>query len=97
MSQAGQSQKKSYRSKFRPEYPSDFHFDYKDPVTMYRFVLEGGKIVPARISKLSLAQQKRVAEAVKLARNLALLPNGKDGFDYFERPEPISPKPFALE
>ena len=45
--------KKSYRSKFRPDYPAEFVFDYKDPVTLYRFIMEGGKIVPSRISKLS--------------------------------------------
>lgn len=89
--------KASYRSKYRTEYPADFHFDYKDPMTLGRFLMEGGKIVPARISKLSLGQQKRVASAVKQARNLALLPYGADAYDYADRPEPISPKPFSLE
>ena len=89
--------KKSYRSKFRPEYPSDFNFDYKDPVTLYRFIMEGGKIIPSRISKLSMTQQRNAAKAVKKARSLALLPAGTDAYDRFERPEPISAKPFELE
>ena len=89
--------KKSYRSKYRPEFPSDFHFDYKDPVTLNRFLMEGGKIVPSRISKLSMAQQKRAAKAVKKARSLALLPLGTDAYDYGERPEPISARPFSLD
>ncbi len=86
--------KKNYRSKYRPEFPGDFHFDYKDPVTLGRFLMEGGKIVPSRISKLSQNQQRRVALAVKQARSLALLPMGTQAYDTYERPEAISPKPF---
>ena len=86
--------KKAVRSKYRSEFGGDYVFDYKDPVTLGRFLSEGGKITPARISKLSLAQQKKVANAVKKARSLALLPSGSDAYDTFERSEPISPKPF---
>ena len=89
--------KKSTRSKYRSEYPADFHFDYKDPMTLGRFIMEGGKIVPARISKLSMSQQKRVARAIRKARSLALLPNGTEAYDNFERPEAISAKPIALD
>lgn len=89
--------KKNYRSKFRPDYPADFEFDYKDPVTLGRFIMEGGKIVPSRISKLSSAQQKNVAAAIRKARSLALLPNGTGAYDTFERPETISAKPFTIE
>lgn len=88
--------RKNIRSKYRPEFPGDYHFDYKDPQTLARFISEGGKITPARISKLSLAQQKRVAGAVKKARNLGMLPLGNEAFDFFERPEAISPKPFSI-
>ena len=88
--------KKPIRSKFRPEYPVDFVFDYKDPVTLSRFVMEGGKIVPARISKLSLTQQRKVSAAVKRARSLALLPYGAVANDNLGRVEPVSPKPFAI-
>lgn len=89
--------KKSYRSKFRPEFPVNFNFDYKDPLTLSRFTMEGGKIIPSRISKLSLAQQKKVAAAVKKARSLALLPMGTHAYDTFERPEAISARPFPIE
>lgn len=89
--------KKNYRSKFRPDYPADFEFDYKDPVTLGRFIMESGKIVPSRISKLSSAQQKNVASAIRKARSLALLPNGTEAYDTFERPETISPKPFTID
>ena len=89
--------KKSFRSKYRPEYPGNFYFDYKDPVTLNRFVMEGGKIIPSRISKMSNSQQRRVAAAVRKARNVALLPSGNDAYDYHGRPEPISPKPFEID
>ena len=96
-SDGGKGMRKNYRSKFRPDYPADFKFDYKDPVTLGRFIMEGGKIVPSRISKLSSGQQKNVAAAVRKARSLALLPNGTSAYDTFERPETISPKPFEIE
>lgn len=89
--------KKNYRSKYRSEYPGDFHFDYKDPVTLGRFLMEGGKIVPSRISKLSTSQQRRAAAAIKKARSLALLPIGTTAYDHFDRAESISPRPFSLE
>ena len=88
--------KKSYRSKYRPEFPGTFNFDYKDPVTLYRFIMEGGKIIPSRISKLSMGQQRKVSAAIRKSRNLALLPVGSDAYDTFDRPEPISPKPFEI-
>ena len=94
---AEKGMKKNYRSKFRPDYPADFNFDYKDPVTLGRFIMEGGKIVPSRISKLSAAQQKNVASAIRKARSLALLPNGTGAYDTFERPETISAKPFSID
>lgn len=89
--------KKQIRSKYRPEFSGDTHFDYKDAQTLGRFISEGGKITPARISKLSLNQQKQVAAAVKKARNLALLPLGSEAYDTFDRSEAISPKPFSFE
>jgi small subunit ribosomal protein S18 len=89
--------KKQVRSKYRPEFPGEYNFDYKDPQTLSRFISEGGKITPSRISKLSLAQQKNVTAAIKKARNLAMLPLGAEAYDFYERPEAISPKPFTLE
>lgn len=88
--------KKNIRSKYRAEYPADFTFDYKDPLTLGRFVMESGKIVPARISKLSLAQQRRLSLAIKRARSLALLPAGGLAYDLYGRVEAVSAKPFSL-
>lgn len=88
--------KKQVRAKYRPEFPGDYHFDYKDTQTLGRFVSEGGKITPARISKLSLAQQKKVAAAIKKARTLGMLPLGAEAYDFHDRGETISPKPFSI-
>lgn len=88
--------KKPVRTKYRAEYPGDFNFDYKDPLTLGRFVMEGGKIAPARISKLSLAQQRRLSAAVKRARSMALLPYGAMAYDNLGRVEGVSPKPFTV-
>jgi small subunit ribosomal protein S18 len=93
----GFKMKKNLRSKYRPEFPGEYNFDYKDPQTLSRFISEGGKITPSRISKLSLAQQKNVTAAIKKARNLGMLPLGTEAYDFYERPEAISPKPFTLD
>lgn len=88
-------QKKGYRSKYRPEYPEKFEFNYKDPVTLSRFLLDGGKIIPSRVSKLSSGQQTALTREIKKARQLALLPQGSlaaDNFGYSA--EMPAPKPF---
>ncbi len=53
---------------------ADQVFDYKDLDTLKQFVAEDGKIVPARISKISYKQQRQLTQAIKRARQLALLP-----------------------
>ncbi|RME14173.1 MAG: 30S ribosomal protein S18 [Bdellovibrio sp.] len=88
--------KKTVRSKYRNEFPGNFVFDYKDPLTLRRFLMEGGKIIPSRISKLSMSQQKKLTRAIKRARNLALLPIGTKAYDERGRVEQISPKPFEI-
>ena len=88
--------KQGVKSKFRPEFPADFVFDYKDAMTLGRFLSEGGKIVPSRISKLSSFQQRALTRAVKKSRNLALLPIGDNAYDTMPRPEQISPVPFEV-
>ncbi|MCX7978451.1 MAG: 30S ribosomal protein S18 [Bdellovibrionaceae bacterium] len=84
------------RSKYRQEFTGDHSFDYKDPVSLSRFVSDAGKITPARISKLSIAQQKKLASAIKKARNLALLPTGTLNYDAMTKIDPISPAPFEI-
>jgi small subunit ribosomal protein S18 len=60
------------RRRSRP--PIDLVFDYKDIETLRQFITEGGRIVAARISRLSRGQQRRLATEIKRARQLALLP-----------------------
>ncbi len=84
------------RSKYRAEFTGDHVFDYKDPQSLTRFVTDGGKITPARISKLSLNLQRKVANAVKKARSLALLPTGMVAHDTSGRVESVSPAPFDI-
>ena len=48
--------------------------DYKEPRTLRYFISERGKIVPRRISGNCSAHQREISEAIKRARNIALLP-----------------------
>ncbi len=48
--------------------------DYKDVDTLRKFINERGKIVSRRVTGLSAKQQRMVKQAVKRARNMALLP-----------------------
>ena len=48
--------------------------DYKDPRTLRYFVSERGKIIPRRISGNCYKHQRQITEAIKRARNIALLP-----------------------
>lgn len=50
------------------------YVDYKDPEFLKKFLNEQGKIYPRRLTGNSLKFQRRVAQAVKRARHLALLP-----------------------
>ncbi len=52
----------------------DTIIDYKDPRTLRFFITERGKIVPRRISGNCAKHQREITEAIKRARNLALLP-----------------------
>lgn len=48
--------------------------DYKNVDLLRQFVTERGKITPRRISGVSYRVQRRLSEAIKQARNIALLP-----------------------
>jgi small subunit ribosomal protein S18 len=50
------------------------YIDYKDPDFLLKFVNEQGKILPRRLTGTSTKYQKKVAQAVKRARHLALMP-----------------------
>jgi len=48
--------------------------DYKDVKLLQRYISERGKIVPSRITAVSQKNQRKLAQAIKRARYLALLP-----------------------
>ena len=48
--------------------------DYKDLATLKGYVTETGKIVPSRITGTKSFYQRQLAQAIKRARFLALLP-----------------------
>ncbi len=50
------------------------HVDYKDVALLRKFISERGKIRARRVTGLSVQDQRKIAIAVKNARELALLP-----------------------
>jgi len=48
--------------------------DYKDLDILKDYVMESGRIVPSRITGTSAKYQRQLAQAIKRARFLALLP-----------------------
>ena len=50
------------------------NIDYKDVATLRKFISERGKIRARRVTGLSVQEQRRVAIAIKNAREVALLP-----------------------
>ena len=50
------------------------HIDYKDTVFLKQYITKFNKIVPRYYSNVSLKNQRKVAQAIKRARYMALLP-----------------------
>jgi small subunit ribosomal protein S18 len=50
------------------------NINYKDVKLIGQFVADRGKIIPRRISGVCAPHQRRLSEAIKKARNIALLP-----------------------
>ena len=50
------------------------NINYKDTRLLGQFVAESGKIVPRRLTGVCTPHQRRLTEAIKQARNIALLP-----------------------
>jgi small subunit ribosomal protein S18 len=48
--------------------------NYKDVRMLNAFISERGKITPRRISGVCAPHQRRLAESIKQARNIALIP-----------------------
>lgn len=54
------------------------YIDYKDPEFLLRYVNDQGKVTPRRITGTSQKYQKKLTQAIKRARHLALLPYVSD-------------------
>jgi len=52
------------------------HIDYKDTELLRKFISDRGKIRSRRVTRVTVQQQRRIAAAVKNAREMALLPYG---------------------
>ena len=50
------------------------HIDHKDTETLTQFMTDRGKIIPRRITGVSLHYQRLLIKAIKRARYMALLP-----------------------
>jgi small subunit ribosomal protein S18 len=55
------------------------YIDYKDANFLLKFINEQGKILPRRLTGTSQKYQRKVAQAVKRARHLSILPFVADG------------------
>ncbi len=54
--------------------PEAIAIDFRDTKMLSKFVSERGKIIPARISAVSAPKQRKLSQAIKRARILALIP-----------------------
>ncbi|MBN2412301.1 30S ribosomal protein S18 [candidate division KSB1 bacterium] len=50
------------------------YIDYKDEKKLQRFTTEQGKIIPRRTSGTCAKHQRQLVKAIKLAREIALIP-----------------------
>lgn len=48
--------------------------DYKNVRTLRRYISESGKMIPSRITAVSASKQRKLSQAIKRARYLALMP-----------------------
>ncbi len=82
--------KKATRGRGKPENPRKFkkktsvlviekveYIDYKDVDLLQRFMSDRAKIKNRRVAGNTLQQQREIANAVKVAREMALLPYAK--------------------
>lgn len=54
--------------------PDAAKIDYKDPKFLQQFISERGRMTPRRITGVSAKPQRALAQAIKRARHLGLLP-----------------------
>ena len=65
--------------------------DWKDTKTLMRYISERGKIMPSRITAVCATKQRELAQAIKRARFMALMPYVRDELppqrSFGDRPE----------
>ncbi len=54
------------------------HIDYKQVDVLKRYISERGKILPRRVKGTCAKHQRQLTSAIKIARNIALLPFSND-------------------
>ncbi len=54
------------------------YIDYKDTGMLKHYITERGKIIPRRITGATAKHQRMLTRAIKLARQIALLPYAAD-------------------
>ena len=54
--------------------PNSPEIDWKNPRLLGRYISERGKIVPSRITAVCQKKQRELAQAIKRARYMALMP-----------------------
>ena len=70
-------QRRGGRRRRKVDYIAANHIDYvddKDVDLLKRFISERGKILPRRVTGTSAKNQRKVANAIKRARIMGLLP-----------------------
>jgi small subunit ribosomal protein S18 len=63
-----------FQPRRRTSYKIPDYVDWKDVEFLRRFIPERGKIMPRRISGITAKDQRRVSQAIKRARSMALVP-----------------------
>ncbi len=76
---AKKKKKKSQRQKVcRLTVDRVVHIDYKDIGMLKHYITERGKIIPRRITGATAKHQRMLTRAIRLARQIALLPYAAD-------------------
>ena len=73
----GARRKPSYLEEHRLD-----HIDYKDVKLLQKFMSPQGRILPRRLTRLTVSQQSELTRAVKRARFLGMLPYVMDSEAY---------------
>jgi small subunit ribosomal protein S18 len=58
----------------KPVSSGKFEVNYKDSEALKKYLTEGGKILPRRLTGLGAKEQRLLTNAIKRARHLALVP-----------------------